>query len=108
MFHFFNGIFICLGNLGLILFRFGHNTIERRVKRLAYRDEYLKFMTERVLQFIETPLDERRKAKIFKKSQQELWFTQWFGVVPFSMKIMITKCYRASKVIWQRIHYRNK
>ncbi|GAB7386783.1 hypothetical protein BSNK01_06190 [Bacillaceae bacterium] len=47
--------------------------------------DYLIFLTERLVTFLETPRKERgRRVK-------EPWSTRWFGMIPFSLKMLLRK-----------------
>lgn len=49
---------------------------------MASGDDLIKYITERVVHYIDTPKDVRRKAKV-----KESWTTRWFGMIPFSMSL---------------------
>lgn len=59
--------------------------------------EYLKYMTEKVVKYIETPSEAEQtdEAKPGKKISKEPWLTRWFGVAP--MGIMMWWGSRADK-----------
>lgn len=46
--------------------------------------EWISYLIKRFLWYIETPKEERRK-----KENDENWPMRWFGLVPFSMKMML-------------------
>lgn len=50
--------------------------------RMASGDELIKYITERVVHYIDTPREIRRKTKV-----KESWSTRWFGMIPFSMSL---------------------
>jgi len=50
--------------------------------RMASGDELIKYITERVVNYIDTPKEVRRRAKV-----KESWTTRWFGMIPFSMSL---------------------
>jgi hypothetical protein len=45
--------------------------------------EYLKYVTEQVVSYMETPADEDEKKH--KKVSREPWLTKWFGVAPMGL-----------------------
>ncbi|GAB6926369.1 hypothetical protein JCM10914A_03520 [Paenibacillus sp. JCM 10914] len=49
---------------------------------MASGDELIKYITERVVHYIDTPREVRRKAKV-----KEAWTTKWFGMIPLSVSI---------------------
>ncbi|XEC93041.1 YqzE family protein [Paenibacillus tarimensis] len=49
--------------------------------------EYVKFVTQRVVRYIETPKDVRRQVRKEAKAVREPWLTRWFGVAPLGIKI---------------------
>jgi hypothetical protein len=56
--------------------------------------KYLKYMTERVVSFLDTPSEEE-EAKLDKKISREPWLTRWFGVIP--MGLMMWWAQKANK-----------
>lgn len=42
--------------------------------------EYLQYMTEQFVDYIETPAAERKDAKKAAKALKEPWLLRWFGV----------------------------
>ncbi|WP_274650300.1 YqzE family protein [Paenibacillus humicola] len=49
---------------------------------MASRDELIKYMTERVVAYIDTPREERKKNRVAAKALKEPWMTRWFGMMP--------------------------
>ncbi|MBB3128855.1 hypothetical protein FHS19_003530 [Paenibacillus rhizosphaerae] len=47
---------------------------------MASGDELVKYITERVVSYMETPKEERRKQKY-----KEPWTVKWFGMIPFGL-----------------------
>ncbi|MFC4777274.1 YqzE family protein [Paenibacillus sp. GCM10023252] len=45
-------------------------------------DELIKYMTQRVVTYIETPREEREKTRASAKVTREPWLTRWFGWGP--------------------------
>lgn len=54
--------------------------------------DFILYITQRVMSYIDTPVEERRERK--RKQKQRLkqsWQTRWFGLIPFGMKMWIGK-----------------
>lgn len=49
--------------------------------------ELIKFLTQRFVQYLETPRDERRK----RRQAKEPWTVRWFGMIPLSLRILIRR-----------------
>ena len=54
-------------------------------------NDYLKFMTEQVISYMELPSEEKRKRKEAQKRDASLYANKWFGMLPFTLKIMFHK-----------------
>ncbi|PAV29124.1 YqzE family protein [Virgibacillus profundi] len=57
-------------------------------------NDYIKFMTEQVVAYIDLPSDERderRKRKEEQKEEQRIYTNKWLGVLPFAFRIFIKK-----------------
>ncbi|MBD2870212.1 YqzE family protein [Paenibacillus arenilitoris] len=50
-------------------------------------DEYVKFVTEQFVQYIETPKAERKQTRTSARAQREPWLTRWFGWGPMSLML---------------------
>jgi len=48
-------------------------------------NDYIKYITQTVVQYIDQPKDERKKQRLEKKQMKEPFLTKWFGVVPFAL-----------------------
>jgi len=49
---------------------------------MADSDEWVKYMTERFVTYVETPKAERKERRRTAKAVREPWLTKWFGVAP--------------------------
>jgi hypothetical protein len=49
--------------------------------------EYLKYLTKRFVEYVETPGEVRRQ----RKENREDWMTRWFGVIPVSIRMLLRK-----------------
>jgi hypothetical protein len=47
--------------------------------------DYLKYMTERVVSYMEIPAEPEEDIKLRKKLSREPWLTRWFGVLPMGL-----------------------
>ncbi|WP_067730393.1 YqzE family protein [Oceanobacillus damuensis] len=53
-------------------------------------NDYLKFMTEQFITYMNLPSEEKKKLKNEKK-QNPLFMNRWLGMLPFTIKIMFHK-----------------
>lgn len=53
---------------------------------MSFQD-YLKFLVKRLLEYWETPAEERRK----RKAPRESWSARWFGLIPLSIRMFWRK-----------------
>ncbi|WFR61943.1 YqzE family protein [Paenibacillus amylolyticus] len=54
---------------------------------MAKSDELVKYITQRVVHYIDTPKDERKgRAK-----RKEPWAMKWFGMIPFAVSLWVGK-----------------
>jgi hypothetical protein len=56
---------------------------------MAKGDELVKFITQQVVTYIDTPKEVRKQAKESSKEQRENWQTRWFGMLPMSIRMLI-------------------
>lgn len=56
-------------------------------------NDYVKFMTQQVVSYIDLPKEERRKRRLEQKAQriQVTMGNKWFGVLPVAIKSMFKK-----------------
>lgn len=50
---------------------------------MAKGDELVKYITERVVDYVETPREVRRE----RSKPREPWTRRWFGMIPFSLSL---------------------
>ncbi|REE84438.1 YqzE-like protein [Paenibacillus taihuensis] len=43
-------------------------------------EDYIKFITGKAINFIDTPLDTHRENRKKAKAVREPWLTRWFGI----------------------------
>jgi len=54
---------------------------------MADRDELIKLVTQKVVTFMETPLEQRKQDRQAAKAAREPWLTKWFGVAPIGIAL---------------------
>ncbi|PZD96039.1 YqzE family protein [Paenibacillus sambharensis] len=47
--------------------------------------EYVKYVTARLVRYIDTPTEQRRQNRIDAKKRKEPWLVKWFGWAPYSI-----------------------
>jgi hypothetical protein len=52
---------------------------------MANGHDLIKYMTVEIVNYIDTPKDERKQAKASAKATREHWLTRWFGWGPTSV-----------------------
>lgn len=55
---------------------------------MAKGQEIVKYMTQKVVQYIETPSDLRKAERLARKQRSEPWQTRWFGMIPMSLSML--------------------
>ncbi|MBA4543943.1 MULTISPECIES: YqzE family protein [Thermoactinomyces] len=50
--------------------------------------EWIQFLLQRMIWYMETPRSERKELKQMRK---EPWSVKWFGMIPFSMRMYMDK-----------------
>lgn len=58
---------------------------------MAKSDDLIKYITERVVTYIDTPRDVRREKRKLVKRRKEHWAVRWFGMVPFSIRMWVDR-----------------
>ncbi|MEK8130505.1 YqzE family protein [Paenibacillus filicis] len=48
-------------------------------------DELVKYVTERVVRYIDTPREVRKQARAGRKETRERWEVRWFGMLPLAL-----------------------
>ncbi|MDQ0156407.1 protein-arginine kinase [Robertmurraya andreesenii] len=46
-------------------------------------NDYVKYITQTVVQYIDQPRDERKKIKQARKEEKEGFWFRWFGMLPY-------------------------
>ncbi|NOV00692.1 YqzE family protein [Paenibacillus planticolens] len=55
---------------------------------MAKSDELVKYITQQVVTYIDTPRDVRQQAKAMNKEKREHWQTRWFGMLPLAARML--------------------
>lgn len=50
-------------------------------------DELIKYITEQVVTYMETPAEIRKEQRKSLQSQKEAWSSKWFGMVPIAIQM---------------------
>ncbi|MFD1397055.1 YqzE family protein [Kroppenstedtia eburnea] len=50
-------------------------------------NDYLKFLVQEMVKYMDTPREERREARMLRREQRMHWTYRLFGMVPFGMKM---------------------
>ncbi len=59
-------------------------------------EEIVKYVTERIVRYIETPNERRKEERLQRKSSREPWDARWFGMIPMSIAMLCGR-FRAKK-----------
>ncbi|MDF2945720.1 MAG: hypothetical protein K0S51_399 [Bacillales bacterium] len=54
-------------------------------------NDYIKYVTQEFVKYMNQPDEVKKKIKEEKKQNQEPFLTKWFGVLPISVSIMMSK-----------------
>ncbi|MEO2214042.1 YqzE family protein [Paenibacillus amylolyticus] len=54
---------------------------------MAKSDELVKYITQRVVHYIDTPKEERKG----RTKRKEPWAMKWFGMIPFAVSLWVGK-----------------
>jgi hypothetical protein len=69
---------------------------------LPYKaDELVRYITTRVVNYMETPIEERREHRKLHRTRQA-WLFRWFGVVPFALSMWLDERKNKKKLKRQR------
>lgn len=60
---------------------------------MAKGDELVKYITERVVDYVETPREVRRE----RSKPKEPWTRRWFGMIPFSLSLWAKELPRVNR-----------
>ncbi|MDL4841562.1 YqzE family protein [Aquibacillus rhizosphaerae] len=56
-------------------------------------NDYMKFMTQEIVKYMDMPQEEKKKRKQEKhfRKKQESMSSRWFGLLPFAFKLLVKK-----------------
>lgn len=54
-------------------------------------NDYVKFMTEQVVTYIDMPSNERKERRSQQKSTQSMYANRWLGVLPFMLRTFLKR-----------------
>ncbi|MDF2669923.1 MAG: hypothetical protein K0R67_2229 [Paenibacillus sp.] len=52
-------------------------------------EDLIKYITEQVVTFMETPADVRKENRKVLRGQKEPWKSRWFGMIPFAISMWL-------------------
>ncbi|MFD1426787.1 hypothetical protein JOD24_000975 [Kroppenstedtia sanguinis] len=52
-------------------------------------NDYLKFLVQEMVKYMDTPREERRQARTLRREQRMHWTYRFFGMIPFGMKMFV-------------------
>ncbi|MBP1989162.1 YqzE family protein [Paenibacillus eucommiae] len=61
---------------------------------MASGDDLVRYITEQVVTYMDTPKEVRKQIKQIHKQEKEDWQVRWFGMVPLAIR-MLTKQVRS-------------
>ncbi|WP_234410410.1 YqzE family protein [Caldalkalibacillus mannanilyticus] len=65
-------------------------SLRRSGSHLSSQD-LIKYLTRELVQYVDTPKDERQKRKEARKTQNSSWSYHWFGVIPIAIKLLFQR-----------------
>ncbi|WP_159887195.1 YqzE family protein [Paenibacillus puerhi] len=57
-------------------------------------DELVKYVTERVVRYMDTPKEVRRQVRAGRKESREHWEVRWFGMLPLAIRMWSNRLVR--------------
>jgi len=65
----------------------------KRTRRSLFvsTNDYLKFVTEEVVKYIDTPKDKRKEQRKRRKNERAPFLSRWFGIIPFAIAMSMKK-----------------
>lgn len=58
---------------------------------MAKSDDLVKYITQQVVTYIDTPREVRQQVKAMSKGHRESWQTRWFGMLPLAARMLIDR-----------------
>lgn len=56
---------------------------------MAKGEEIVKYVTQKVVEYIDTPREHRQQQRQTRRATKEPWTTRWFGMIPLSLSMML-------------------
>jgi len=53
--------------------------------------EYVQYLTEQLVEYMEKPSEDKIEAKKIAKAQKEQWLVRWFGAGGASLQLWLNK-----------------
>lgn len=57
-------------------------------------NDYLKFVTQQIVSYIDSPKEERLNKRLQKRTNQAPFQNRWFGMIPFATMLLLKKIRR--------------
>ncbi|WP_026569964.1 MULTISPECIES: YqzE family protein [Sediminibacillus] len=54
-------------------------------------NDYVKFMTQEIVKYMDTPHDQRKKQKRLSKREHNEVSDHWLGLLPFAFRLLMKK-----------------
>ncbi|ADV93210.1 MULTISPECIES: YqzE family protein [Bacillus] len=54
-------------------------------------NDYVKYMTQQFVKYIDTPRDERKERKEVRKETKTPASQQWFGILPYGFRLWLKR-----------------
>ncbi|WP_010530975.1 YqzE family protein [Lentibacillus jeotgali] len=54
-------------------------------------NDYVKYLTQQITSYIDTPAEKKREQKINNKGELPVYSNRWLGVLPFAFKVAKNK-----------------
>jgi hypothetical protein len=54
-------------------------------------NDYVKYVTQRIVSYMDSPKDQRKSLREEKKQNRTPFLNRWFGIIPFAVMLMFKK-----------------
>ncbi|MFT8319439.1 MAG: YqzE family protein [Bacillus sp. (in: firmicutes)] len=54
-------------------------------------NDYVKFLTQTFVQYMDQPKDQRQKLRAERKNQKEPFMLRWFGILPYAIAASVKR-----------------
>jgi DNA-binding transcriptional regulator YbjK len=65
--------------------------IKIKVVKALSTNDYVKYMTEQFVRYIDQPKEERRKLREQKKQEKTPFLNRWFGMIPLAILLLFKR-----------------